>query len=114
MESSPKKFSTRILAGNVYRKRSAGIPSENSFLEPPTEGFLFKGWLWQSFSVNLNPKDPTVQKNTTTTQKIVSYYAVVFLLCPRLLLHLDPFLRGESACSSQKICPHSHRGVSRL
>ena len=48
------------------------------------------------------PKGPFRTKNTTTIEKIVNYYAVVFLLRPPNLLRRGPFFERKNVCNSQE------------
>ena len=49
-----------------------------------------------------NPTQRTRTKNTTTIEKIVNYYAVVFLLRPPNLLRRGPFFERQNVCNSQE------------
>ena len=73
----------------------------------PSEKFVgCFGLNFQKLPPNLSevafPKGPFRTKNTTTIEKIVNYYAVVFLLRPPNLLRHGPFLERENACNSQE------------
>ena len=48
------------------------------------------------------PKGPFRTKNSTTIEKIVNYYAVVFLLRPPNLLRRGPFFERKTICNSQE------------
>ena len=50
----------------------------------------------------LVPKGPFRTKNTTAIEKIVDYYAVVFLLRPPNLLRCGPFFERKHVCNSQE------------
>ena len=48
------------------------------------------------------PKGPSRIKNTTTIEKVVNYYAVVFLLRPPYLLCREPSFERKNVCNSQE------------
>ena len=57
----------------------------------------------QFTSCRSNPKGPFRTKNTTTTEKLVNYYAVVFLLRPPVYYAAVPSWRGKMSVIPRKM-----------
>ena len=57
------------------------------------------------------PRGPFRTKNATTTEKIVNYHAVVFLLRPPDLLRWEPLSEGKNVCNFQENCVRTRCGV---
>ena len=78
---------------------SGGLFPQYSGVSPMGHLIIFR---WCRRTDGWPPKGPFRTKKTTAIEKIVNYYAVVFLLRPPNLLRRGPFSERESVCNFQE------------
>ena len=75
------------------------IPVEPKFLKARSTSCQVKAMLREG------AKRPFRTKNTTMIEKLVNYYAVVFLLRPQIYYAADPSMRGGMSVIPRKMVP---------